>query len=237
MTKSAGPMRGCRWAAECNLVAPAGAGVNDFILMGITTVLSCGVLWNKCCTRRQRELGWGNELCHCLLMPCSKHWDVFSCYRLRTIIIFYKQQLPISLWKTQTLKVRLLKMRKFLSNPNRVHVCGQGMSHGWGAQSWELTYMNKFTRTTGSCCAIIKGRCFVTIPWQAIKVSTPKTKEMEKELETMVLNCGQYWIFVCSWKYYYQNLSKISLKYKIILKHLFRNTRFKLHIKFSADHY
>lgn len=142
MTKSAGPMRGCRWAAECNLVAPAGAGVNDFILMGITTVLSCGVLWNKCCTRRQRELGWGNELCHCLLMPCSKHWDVFSCYRLCTIIIFYKQQLPISLWKTQTLKVMLLKMRKLLSNPNRVHVCGQGMHYRWGAQSWELTWIS-----------------------------------------------------------------------------------------------
>lgn len=131
MTKSAGPMCGCRWAAECNLVAPAGAGVNDFILMGITTVLSCGVLWNKCCTRQQRELGWGNELCHCLLMPSSKHWNVFGCNRLCAITIFYKQQLPISLKKknTQTPKVMLLKMplkiRKFLSNPNIAPVYGQ----------------------------------------------------------------------------------------------------------------
>lgn len=86
MTKRAGPICGCCWAAECNLVAPAGAEVNDFILMGITTVLSCGVLWNKCCTRQQKELSRGNELCHCLLMPWSKHWNVWSCYGLNVII-------------------------------------------------------------------------------------------------------------------------------------------------------
>ena len=71
--KERAPICGGCWAAECNLAAPVGAEVNDFILMGITTVLSCGVLWNKCCTRQQRERRRGNELFHCILMPTSKH--------------------------------------------------------------------------------------------------------------------------------------------------------------------
>lgn len=234
MTKSAGPMCGCRWAAECNLVAPAGAGVNDFILMGITTVLSCGVLWNKCCTRQQRELSWGNELCHCLLMPCSKHWNVFSCHRLSAIIIFYKQQLPVSFCKTQTPKVMLLKMprrmNKFLSNRNSDQVV-------WtkNEQYLRCLYLKiNLWKQVQVCCGCLLWYYWKMVkhntPWHVIKVSTPKTKEMEREFKAMLLNFSQYSIFICSWKHYYHIFTKMY-----VFTFIFRDISFRLHVTFLVD--
>lgn len=45
---------------------------------------------------------------------------------------------------------------KLLSNPNRVHVCGQRMDYEWDAQRWKRTYENKPGHDMGSCCDAIE---------------------------------------------------------------------------------